>query len=208
MMKFINMTQQSLQSITLGFFAVVALSSCTLLKEIQQDATQNKEPELTDDSVPLVLSEQDVIPFFHTHKMVRDYTDRLAHDLFNNLVRSELKSPVAVTTFVNFDSSLEEGNRLGNLISESLLGQVQEYGIPVMDLHLMKGVEMNGNGEFSFSRKMTKVMNSKTLNYVLSGVIIGNERGYTVNARIIEFGSMQVLSTASTFIPTFVAEVL
>ena len=52
------MTQQSLQSITLGFFAVVALSSCTLLKEIQQDATQNKEPELTDDSVPLVLSEQ------------------------------------------------------------------------------------------------------------------------------------------------------
>ncbi|WDD99278.1 FlgO family outer membrane protein [Thalassomonas actiniarum] len=209
MMNFINNTQKTLQTLMLSVFAVAALTSCTLLKEIQQEATgENKEPELTDDSVPFVLNDQEVIPFFHTHKMVSDYTDKLAHDLFNNMARTELKSPVAVASFVSLDSSLEEGSRLGNLISESLLGQVQEYGIPVMDIHLMNGIEMNSDGEFSFSRKMTKVMNSKTLNYVLSGVVIGNERGYTVNARIIEFGSMQVLSTATTFIPSFVAEVL
>lgn len=208
MIKLINMTHQALLKVTIMIFTTSVLMSCTLLEEIKRDATQNPTAVPTDESVPFVLTDQEVIPFFHTHKMVSDYTDKLAHDLFRNLVRTDLKSPVAVATFVSLDSQLDEGSRLGNVISESLLGQVQEYGIPVMDIRLMPGIKMKKNGDFSFSRKMSKMMKSNTLNYVLSGVIISNERGYTVNARIIEFGSKQVLSTATTFIPAFVTEVL
>lgn len=129
---------------------------------------------------------------FHSHNMVRDYTDRLAHQLVNNLLINDWDSPLVITSFVAFEHGKQETKRFGRLISESLVGHIQVYGIPVVAAYTASGAD-NIKSE---------------VKYVLSGILIENERGFVVNARIINADSQQVLSSATTFIPTFVSESL
>lgn len=153
------------------------------------------------------LSEQETIEPFHTHQRVDDYTDKLAHDLVRNLIRqSKQPNAIAITPFVNFSGSDYDITPLGRVISHSLLGQVQEYGLAVVDTHLLNLNKVKDTGELAFSRDMNKLMERHGVDYILSGVMLRNERGMVINARVIEFGSRRVLSTASTFIPSFVAD--
>jgi len=177
----------------------VALTACS-------SSPEESAPDPEASMVGLTL--EDEIYSFHTHQMVNDYTDRLAHDLFKNMRNKKLDQPILVTSFVNFDDTLKNSSKLGNLVSESLIGNMQAYDIQVMDVHLMGAIDITPTGDFVFSRDRDDINYSGEVAYVLSGVIIENERGYTVNARIMELQSKKILSTASTFIPFFVVEVI
>ncbi|MCP4986513.1 MAG: hypothetical protein GY928_10790 [Colwellia sp.] len=169
-------------------------------------STVPEEPEPTETMVGLTLDDE--VYSFHTHQKVNDYTDRLAHDLFRNIRNTELNQPMVVTSFVHLDDTLKKTSKLGNLVSESLIGNMQVYDIQIMDIHLMGGVELTPTGDFAFSRNIDDILYAGDIAYVLSGVIVESERGYTINARIMEMKSKKILSTASTFIPFFVVDVI
>ncbi len=169
-------------------------------------STVPEEPEPTETMVGLTLNDE--VYSFHTHQKVNDYTDRLAHDLFRNIRNTELNQPMVVTSFVHLDDTLKKTSKLGNLVSESLIGNMQVYDIQIMDIHLMGGVELTPTGDFAFSRNIDDILYAGDIAYVLSGVIVESERGYTINARIMEMKSKKILSTASTFIPFFVVDVI
>jgi TolB-like protein len=151
---------------------------------------------------------EDEIYSFHTHKKIDDYTDKLAHDLMIKLKNRVIDTPVVITSFVYFDDTLQRTDKVGNLISESMIGQIQDYGLPVMDLHLMGGINITNRGSFAFSRDVSEILYAESIEYVLSGVMIKNERGIQVNARIIEVKSKKVISNATNFIPFFVIEAI
>ncbi|MEY8201084.1 MAG: FlgO family outer membrane protein [Colwellia sp.] len=188
---------KSLSQLTAAGLLSIAITACSSVPE---------EPELTANMVDLTL--EDEMYSFHTHQRVNDYTDRLAHDLFRNMRNKKLNKPILVTSFVNLDDSLQKNSQLGNLISESLIGNIQEYGIEVMDVHLMGEVDITPNGDLVFSRDRDDISYAGEIAYVLSGVIVESERGFTINARIMELKTKKVISTASTFIPSFVIEVI
>jgi len=181
---------------TAGLLSMV-LAACSTVPE---------ELDPTETMIGLTL--EDEIYSFHTHQKVNDYTDRLAHDLFRNMRNTVLNQPMVVTSFVHLDDTLKNTSKLGNLVSESLIGNMQEYDIQIMDIHLMGGVDITPAGDFVFSRDSDDILYGGEIAYVLSGVIIESERGFTVNARIIEVKSKKILSTASTFIPSFVINVI
>jgi len=187
-----NLTRLS----TLGLLSII-VAACSTVPE---------EPVPTETMIGLTL--EDEIYSFHTHQKVNDYTDRLAHDLFRNMRNTALNQPMVVTSFVHLDDTLQKTSKLGNLVSESLIGNMQEYDIQIMDIHLMGSVDITPAGDFVFSRESDDILYGGEIGYVLSGVIIESERGFTVNARIIEVKSKTILSTASTFIPSFVINVI
>ena len=166
-------------------------------------------PEESDPSASMVsLTLADEIYSFHTHQKINDYTDRLAHDLLRNMRNKKLNQPMIVTSFVNFDDTLKKSSKLGNLVSESLIGNMQAYDIQIMDIHLMGGVDITATGDFVFSRNGEDILYAGEISYVLSGVIVESERGFTINARIMELKTKKIISTASTFIPSFVIDVI
>jgi len=169
-------------------------------------STIPEKPDPTEAMVGLTL--EDEIYSFHTHQKVNDYTDRLAHDLYKNMRNKILNHPILVTSFVKFDDTLQKTSKLGNLVSESLIGNLQEYDIQIMDVHLMGVIDITPTGDFVFSRNGDNILYTGEVTYVLSGVIIESERGFTINARIMELKSKKIISTASTFIPSFVIEII
>lgn len=176
------------------------IGACSLIDMPEEEPDEEPQIELVE------LHLHDEIYSFHTHQQVDDYTDRLANDLIRNLRHKKITQPMVVTTFVRFDDTLKSSSKLGNLVSESLIGNMQSYDIPIVDIHLMGGIDITATGEYVFSRNSDDILYGNEIIYVLSGVLIENERGFTVNARIMELRSKSVISTASTFIPNFVTD--
>jgi TolB-like protein len=128
------------------------------------------------------------------------------HDLLKNLRGTELETPIAVSSFVEFAPSSQNSSKLGMLISENLLGQLQNQNIPVVDIHLMDGLQINKNGSFAFHQDMEGFFYSESVKYVLAGYLTRHTHGLVINARIMQFDNKQIVSSATTLIPHYVAD--
>ncbi|GAC20091.1 FlgO family outer membrane protein [Paraglaciecola arctica] len=152
------------------------------------------------------ISVSDEFDTFHTHKRISSYTSKLAHDLLKNLRGTMLDTPIAVSSFVSFDTESQDTSKLGALISENLLGQLQSQNIPVVDIHLMDALLLNKEGSFAFHSDMEGYFYSESVKYVLAGYLTQHKHGVVINARIMQFDNKQIVSSASTLIPYYVAD--
>jgi len=144
----------------------------------------------------------------YTHKLLSDYTEKLAMELVENMRYVSQASPIAVSSFVDLNNNLKTTSVLGNQLAESFIHELQAFGLSVVDYKHTGEIEVASNGDFTFSRNNHELSNMANIEYVLSGTIIYNDRGAIVNARIIGRESKVVVSTANTFIPAFMVESL
>ncbi|MFT6907856.1 MAG: TolB-like protein [Oleiphilaceae bacterium] len=203
-----NITFLNLSRLAVCGGILLLTTACSLFSGVAGIEDTSNEVAGDPSSRIIDLTIEDEFEIFHSHKQVSDYTDKLAYDLVANMHGHVLSSPLAISSFVTFDKSLNTTNELGNLIAESLIGKMQRYNIAIMDVHLIGGIMMSEKGEFVFSRKMEEIFSDQPVNYVLSGMMIKNERGVTVNARILELGTQRVISSATALIPSFVSDQL
>jgi TolB-like protein len=191
------------------YISILPMAGCAVVSDYLKDSLKNNVqknmPSVVDVPMTLDLPIKDEFAAFHTHKQVNDYTSRLAHDLVKNMSQKGLNTPVAVASFVHFDN-VNSSSNLGNLISESLMGQLQNQAIPTIDIHMMDAIQTTDKGAFVFNRQMADYFQSQSINYVLSGTMVQNQHGLTINARIVQFGNKQIISSATTLIPYFVAD--
>jgi TolB-like protein len=152
------------------------------------------------------INVSDELDTFHTHKRISNYTSKLAFELLKNLRGTVLDTPIAVSSFVDFDSGAQNSSKLGVLISENLLSQLQNQSIPVVDVHLMDALQINKKGNFAFNRDMDGYFDSESVKYVLAGYMTQHIHGVAINARIIQFDTKQIVSSATTLIPHYVAD--
>jgi TolB-like protein len=196
---------------TVIYLSILPLTGCAVVSDYLKDTLKNNAqqnlPSANNDAKGYILNLpiEDDLAIFHTHKQVNDYTSRLAYDLVKNMSPKGLNTPVAVASFVHFNN-VNSSSKLGNLISESLIGQLQNQAIPIVDIHLMDTIQTTDKGAYVFNRQMADYFQSQSIDYVLSGTMIQNEKGLTINARIVRFGNQQVISSATTLIPYFVAD--
>jgi TolB-like protein len=197
---------------TVLYITILPMSGCAVVSDYLKDSLKNNAqenlPSVVNDTNGFILDLpiEDDLTAFHTHKKVNDYTSRLAHDLVKNINPKDLNTPVAVASFVHFDN-LKSSSKLGNLISESLMGQLQNQAIQTVDIHMMDAIQTTDKGAFVFNRQIADYFQSQSIDYVLSGTMVQDQHGLTINARIVQFGNRQIISSATTLIPYFVADI-
>lgn len=143
-----------------------------------------------------------------THKNLSDYTQQLAMELMSNSHELSMDSLIGVASFVELDETLLTSSVLGNQLGELLIGQIQRYGMSVVDFKTTGSVLIDRTGDYAFSRNTDKLAQRTGLDFVLSGTLISTEKGVQVNARIINLGSKVVVSSSALMIPHFVVEEL
>jgi len=114
-------------------------------------------------------------------------------------------SAIAITSFVSLDD-LESTSRISNLISESLIHEMQVRGYKVIDFKTMDSIKINATGDFLFSRDVAKLRKTLNIDYALTGTYVKYRTGTVVNARIICLKTHVVLSSAQILIPRRVAK--
>jgi TolB-like protein len=141
------------------------------------------------------------------HKTLVNYVEQMALDLVDTLeydTESDTQVNIAVSTLVNFDSSLNKSNQLGNQISETLIHQLQKFGYSVVDFKTTSTIDVNSRGDFVFSRNIKKLSEDHMASHILAGTLIYRQNGIVINTRIINVNTKQIVASSREFIPQYV----
>jgi len=149
----------------------------------------------TDSSVPI---EKDV-----TLPQVGDFNDKmknLADQLDKNAGANSLSNIYIVTSFTNLDK-IDDTMALGRLISENLIYGLQMHKWRIIEIRLTKGVDVNAAGEFFLSRDINKLRDEYKISGVITGTYSVAEGNLTINARVIDVNTGEVISSGQTYVP-------
>lgn len=141
-----------------------------------------------------------------SYKSLHDYAAQLSMELVRTRHGMHPNARMGISSFVMLDKTLQNTSILGNQLAEYLMTEMQQQGIPVVDHKLMPALEVTSKGDVTFSRDVLRLSKQNVMDYVLSGTLVEQANGVFVNARIISIQSNRVVSSASIFIPDFVAD--
>jgi TolB-like protein len=139
----------------------------------------------------------------YSHKMLSDYVEQMAMQMVGTKP-PDLVTPIAVASFVQFDSTLMRTDILGNQIAESFIHELRQFGLPVVDYKVTGAIRITPRGDFAFSRDVMELASDQSIGYILSGTITRSRGGVVVNARIVGLQSKVVVASTKQFIPGFV----
>lgn len=179
-----------------GISALVLAQGCS--NTVATTSQEHYEPMGTGWKLPQSM------PHIHSHKTIDDYAEQLAMQLIENLHYAKPEDTVAVTSFVELDSSLMKTNLIGNHLADSLMGELQQFGVAVLDYKLRDAIVVNADGDFAFSRDHTRLQEWHDIDYILSGTMTRNARGILIHARIAGMKSKVVVSSAKILLPNHV----
>jgi TolB-like protein len=131
------------------------------------------------------------------NKVVRFLAQQLVK---NSDVKNMDNGKMAVASFVDLEHYGKAG-KLGKMLSENLVHDMQIRGFNVIDFKTMPTIEIGKGGDYVFSTDVNKLQRNHEINYVLSGTYTKYHDGVMVNARLLELKDKKVKSTAQAFIP-------
>lgn len=185
---------------------VIMKLSCFLSAILLTGCVSNTQQQ----SVEPVLSEVETYhPSYRVYPindyLLDEYVEQLAIKLMENLVAEPETIRLAVTSFVDLDGSLQTASRLGNQLAESMITEVQAFGLNIVDHKVMPMVRMDSGGDYSYSRDVMQLNTKGHINAVLSGTLLYKENGVVINSRITSLENQSILASAKYIIPYSVA---
>jgi TolB-like protein len=139
---------------------------------------------------------------------VNHYVQSMMHDLAANLEVLSTTFSLGVTSFVYLDGDYQQGDLLGNQLSEAFMHEATQFGIAVTDFKTTDYIRVTPTGDFTFSRDFLELTQQYPISVVLGGTLVRHQNGVLVNARMINLNDKKVLATAQTFIPQNVVQAL
>jgi len=139
---------------------------------------------------------------------VNHYVQSMMHDLAANLEVLSTTFNLGVTSFVYLDGDYQQGDLLGNQLSEAFMHEATQFGIAVTDFKTTDYIRVTPTGDFTFSRDFLELTQQYPISVVLGGTLVRHQNGVLVNARMINVNDKKVLATAQTFIPQAVVQAL
>lgn len=139
---------------------------------------------------------------------VNHYVQSLMHDLAANLEVLSTTFSVGVTSFVYLDGDYQQGDLLGNQLSEAFMHEATQFGMAVTDFKTTDYIRVTPTGDFTFSRDFLELTQQYPISVVLGGTLVRHQGGVMVNARMVNVNDKKVLASAQAFIPQSVVQSL
>ncbi|MDR7119161.1 FlgO family outer membrane protein [Rheinheimera soli] len=143
-----------------------------------------------------------------TSVTVNHYVQSLMHDLAANLEVLSTTFSVGVTSFVYLDGDYQQGDLLGNQLSEAFMHEATQFGMAVTDFKTTDYIRVTPTGDFTFSRDFLELTQQYPISVVLGGTLVRHHGGVIVNARMVNVNDKKVLASAQAFIPQQVVQSL
>lgn len=134
-------------------------------------------------------------------QLLKEYVEQMAMNLRESSSSDSYMAPIAVTSFVSLDSTLQNTDVLGNQISEYFISEMQNVGFIVSDYKVTGYIEVTEGGDLAMSRNLKNLKQDLNIGYVLTGTMVENQNGMIVNARLVSLSSNRVVASTSKLIP-------
>ncbi len=150
--------------------------------------------------VQVVAPEPELVPT-NMGGYINEVSQAMADQLIRNTDITQFSdNPVAITSFVNLEN-FDETSRLSEIIVENMMHELQVRGHKVIDFKMMPYIRVTPDGDFVRSRDVDELMAKHNINIVLSGTYVYHNDGLVVNARMMEFDTGVVVSSAQGSVP-------
>ena len=123
----------------------------------------------------------------------------LAAQLNQNMGRRA--GQVFILTSFSDLNRLQESSHLGQLLSENLIHELQVRGWDLVELRLANAVSVNSAGEFGLSREHRRLKEQFQASGIITGTYSLAGRYVMVNARVMNYETGAVVSTAQVRLP-------
>lgn len=121
----------------------------------------------------------------------------IADQIERNVKPEEKKLSTVVTSFTSLDD-LAETSPFGRLLGEHLMHELMVRGWTVNDIRLSRELLINSSGELSLSRDLKRLRGTVPAANVLTGTYTVTADGVLVSARLLDFNTGQLISSAET----------
>lgn len=139
-----------------------------------------------------------------SRKQLTDYAAQMAFKLAGY---DELKgAKVGVTSFVEFDDSLQQTTALGNQFAEAMVTLLPQYGVDVIEYKLTRDIDVSPRGDIALSRDVRELQKAAGMDYVMTGTLVATRRGIQINSRIVSVQGQKVIAAATTMVPHLVLQ--
>lgn len=153
---------------------------------------------------PPQLPSNSFVPLRH-HKQLADYVEQMVMAMMPQLQQRDVHA-IAVTSFVEFDDSLERSTILGNQLAEDFMAEARKQGLAVVDFKQTGKIRVTRHGDFSFSRNADALNDKLKPEYILSGVVRYGAEHVKINARLVSVADNQVVASSDGQLPYFVVK--
>lgn len=188
-------------------FAVQDHNVCMNQDEGCQPKESDKETLYADVPVepePADISHESLYKTPIHFNLLNDYVEQMAMDLRQDLADAKTLFPIAVASFVHFDSTLDNADVLGNQIAEYFITELRDMGLTVNDHKITGNITVTRKGDFAFSRDASMLKSIQNVGYVLTGTMTKQMNGVMINARVVGLDSNMVVASTSKLIPNVV----
>ena len=188
-------------------FGSLSLAVALLFGCASKQSATIESSELSQPSIPGLLDVEayDEFGVFTTHKRISDYTSRIAHDLAKSMRNTATNPAILVGSFDELNGNTTDDSNLARAIKQSLIGQLQNQQFTVIDDRLLTNKETDHQDKAVFAENKNSLLKKHAQLHVLTGVMIKDANGVTINVRIADQNSL-VVSAASVLIPHYIAD--
>lgn len=136
------------------------------------------------------------------------YTERVADRLFQGVAPLP-RGPIAVVSFTEMrglkpDPYNVSMNMLGLQLQESMLTVASQRGYDVKEIRLADAIAIYPDHEQMLTRDLTRLAQQQSVRYIIVGTMNQSEQFTTVNARMVDVQTHQVVAATSDLVPATV----
>ncbi|ART79761.1 hypothetical protein CBP12_06010 [Oceanisphaera avium] len=133
---------------------------------------------------------------------LQQHMSALAYRLVSSGHQLNAGSGIAVSGFVD-QEDYKTQSEFGRLLSETMMFQLNQYGLRVVDFKTLPFIRITPEGDLSTSRDYRQLSSRIGAQYLVHGTISDTSGGKLVNARLISMGDNSVIGSAQQFIPQY-----
>lgn len=191
------------------FIIFIIFSACTH-KYIQK--RPNIPNKVYDEKNTLTNTSNDIQVTKEYIKLARDKQDNITNqytleDTINSLATQMMRNqkfrtikPVIVTSFVRL-AQLKKTTEFGRVVSESLINELSNRGLNIVEFRGQLAVSINEEGEYFISRKTRELKKNIPDTYVVVGTYSRQRGKIILNSRVIDNITGRIITSArATFI--------
>jgi TolB-like protein len=133
---------------------------------------------------------------------LQQHMSALAYRLVSSAHGLDAQSGIAVSGFVSQEDYRSQ-DQFGRLLSETMMFQLNQYGLRVVDFKALPFIRITPEGDVSTSRDYRQLSGKIGARYLVHGTVSETLGGRLVNARLISMGDNSLVASAQQFIPDY-----
>ncbi|MFP2770630.1 FlgO family outer membrane protein [Oceanisphaera sp. KMM 10153] len=133
---------------------------------------------------------------------LQQHISALAYRLVSSAHQLNDRAGIAVSGFVD-QQDYRTQDDFGRLLSETMMFQLNQYGLRVVDFKTLPFIRITPDGDVSTSRDYRQLSSRIGARYLLHGTVSETTGGRLINARLVSMGDNSLVASAQQFIPEY-----